>query len=837
MDPNYHKYSVSIDSSGHLAAAAIDGVSLGASGTTYALTTGYVGVSPGDGSLTQNTMWIRVRIYPPSGTMPVETSGAYQSLNAQAVTFSPSNSVAYGAVPITVTAACTPGSDTCDVDSPLGTHLATGTGSATYTISSPKAVGTYTYYANDITNSQHGAATTLTITAVPLILAWSSQCTNPCINYGSAPNPCTTSATVSSYNNQVTANLLLNNQVTGSGTSTVSFNLPTDLIGAYSFVFNALATANYTANSLSYSTSTYVPLYVTNSMAGARTTLAITPATSPYTWNTYYPIKLDISSPDSTLAYGLTQDIGGTPNTLQTGVANIVYIPPANQVSGNYVYQVTESQTGSSNTVILTVAANALSMNSIAAMTPNSPQIQYFQNIDCLAFNSKPLSYSIQSDNPLNQHNANQTGGTCGAVWSNANLTFMPKVTLNYGWTSFVANIVNNPAIGTITQDAMGFVANALSPNSLYSREIVNITHWSQLNFSNIAANTSGSFTYLLNNYTETALFNTGSVSATKLWMPQSAYASPPIILSNISAVSTAPNHFSEINNFCPSTVAPGTYVNWQPHLVPTSYGELYTFQVYQGSGYGAAGYYLIVQEQSPTGIPQVQSYKITSNPFADPLVVGSQYRFVVYTNGCGSQAYASPLSTWTSPVTLTIPLNIIVPSFPFLTANAICSTYMNSTTNSLWVACSGQNPSNFVYKWNIIAQNSTSILGYNSILKVINITGASFAWVYPLNGITTVIINAYWGNSNTVMQNVLTYIPKVNQSVVPLIAGGGLLAIFILLGFVFFGKGEPRLTLIMLLVGLFLCSATLLIAMPAPVFYGVAGTIIIIVVLMESDR
>ena len=105
--------------------------------------------------------WLRQRGYPPSGVMPTVTYGASQGTT---LSISPSNSLFYGTVPITITATCLSSTDTCDVDSPLGTHLAAGTGSATYTILSPLAVGAYTYYANDLTLSMT-SSNTLTIIA------------------------------------------------------------------------------------------------------------------------------------------------------------------------------------------------------------------------------------------------------------------------------------------------------------------------------------------------------------------------------------------------------------------------------------------------------------------------------------------------------------------------------------------------------------------------------------------------------------------------------------------------------------------------------------------------
>ena len=76
-----------------------------------------------------NIYWTRVRAYPPNGVMPSVSFGAVQLSVSLSISPNPST---YGQS-VTLTATC-PIGDSCAIDYPsLGTAIATGTGSATYT--------------------------------------------------------------------------------------------------------------------------------------------------------------------------------------------------------------------------------------------------------------------------------------------------------------------------------------------------------------------------------------------------------------------------------------------------------------------------------------------------------------------------------------------------------------------------------------------------------------------------------------------------------------------------------------------------------------------------------
>ena len=223
---------------------------------------------------TTYVQWIRTRTYPPSGVMPTITYGTIHSAASTTLTFSPSNSVAYGNLPITATAACATG-DSCAVDYPsLGTHVCTGTTSCTYTIpiGSPPNVGSYVFYANDIT-SANAISMTLTINKDNLILAM-----NNCGNQN-LPYSCNTIAYFTATNTvlaeqQNTATLYLNGASKGtttSATNTVS-NTLVNSIGAFSYAFNSPGSANYNSNTVSAYLSALALVYLRNTTANPAVT-------------------------------------------------------------------------------------------------------------------------------------------------------------------------------------------------------------------------------------------------------------------------------------------------------------------------------------------------------------------------------------------------------------------------------------------------------------------------------------------------------------------------------------------------------------------------------------
>ena len=204
-----------------------------------------------------NIYWLRTRAYPPSGVMPTVSFGSVQSASSVSLSISP-NPATYGQS-VTITATCTPNTDSCAIDYPaLGTAIATGTGSATYTYSAYSlAAGTYSsFYANDITAGTTSAAQTLTVNKNSTYTFTLTSCGAQVYPYS-----CNTVGTVATHANQLTASLYLNNNLLGS-TNTVISNTISNSIGYYYYTFNTLGNANYTANSLTANFSSYVPINI-----------------------------------------------------------------------------------------------------------------------------------------------------------------------------------------------------------------------------------------------------------------------------------------------------------------------------------------------------------------------------------------------------------------------------------------------------------------------------------------------------------------------------------------------------------------------------------------------
>ena len=159
--------------------------------------------------------WIRIRTYPPSGVMPATTFGAAVTnggSSGSATLSISANPITYGQS-VTISATCGAG-DSCAVDYPsLGTAVATGTGSASYSIPAfGWAAGTYSsFYANDITAAVNSVGQSLTInknSSYSVSLTYRGASVS---NGQSFPNNLNASGdlvgSVATHNNQLTASL------------------------------------------------------------------------------------------------------------------------------------------------------------------------------------------------------------------------------------------------------------------------------------------------------------------------------------------------------------------------------------------------------------------------------------------------------------------------------------------------------------------------------------------------------------------------------------------------------------------------------------------------------
>ena len=792
-----------------------------------------VSAAEGSGSGTFSVQWVRTRSYPPSGAMPTTTFGSLQSLSTLSLSYSPSSSVAYG-TSVSATATCTPSTDNCAVQQPLGTNLCTGTGSCTYSIPNYLAAGTYTYYGNDITLGTNTLPQTLTVNQATPFLYFNSPLCQTQVWTGT---PCTTTANIVSINNQLTGNFYLNNVFLAS-TNTITSNTQNS-IGTYAYTFNTLGNGNYlpASNTLSYDF--YENAYAKNVLStGAIQTTTFAYPSSPFTYNTYYPIKLYTQSPVNTLSYSLYQTLGASTTLLQANVLNVSYIPPANQITGNYIYSIDSFQQGDSQVLQTVIAANVLNMTDITGpFTFNSPIIQYYENpAYCPTWTVPPVSWSIQSDNPSNQR-SNQSN-QCLDLWSNLNVTFKPKVSLTYnGFSPFTANLLNNPLMtNSITQDKfllVGSNAPIASQTAPYTRILIN---WSSSNQYNLKPqNTLNTYisTFLINNYTFTANTTFNSTPHANIYIPQSNFQNPSAFLSNQSSLTTATNFYKGAGNYCPSTIGYGSKEYISPYLVDAN-GSINEFEIYQNSQYLPPGYYIIVEEATGSGAIQVQSYQMQAIPFGLPLENGVPYKFVIKTPGCTAIAYTSALSIWTSPISLTIPNIVnITPAYNY-TFTSACGTYMNG--NQLTLRCNGTSTNQGVRQWTVDIYNASGLLGFLQLLNQTNFSSTSFTFAYPLtlkNITYAAKVYAATGKATDPIQLSSTWVSS-NTIANFMDAGGAIFALLFVFILAFAGYSRKSLAVLLLDFGLYIGGALDFLPISTVPFFGILLVSIVLIFLFE---
>ena len=280
--------------------------------------------------------YMRVRAYPPNGVMPAASFGSVQTVSRGQLVISP-NPATYGQS-ISITATCTPSTDSCAVEYPIGTEIATGTGSASYSISCTTqancwAVGNYLFSGNDLTSGA-GASSTLVITkATP-----STACT---FNGGALVSGATTNSllasaplacTISTLGSQASSTLTYNSVDEGSSTSGVSFGTAWDNKNN-PFTWSSPATANFTSADFTGSID-YLPYIVLD---------AIAPGGTQYETSTQkFDYELNVSKVFTTANVALTQNNVPIMWSNQTAAKvpqwfNFTYLVPL-QASNDIVY-------------------------------------------------------------------------------------------------------------------------------------------------------------------------------------------------------------------------------------------------------------------------------------------------------------------------------------------------------------------------------------------------------------------------------------------------------------------------------------------------------------------
>ena len=706
--------------------------------TSYlSISTEYAG---GSGTAATDTFdWLRIRTNPPNQIQPTFTSSGIQHY-IPILNITPE--IAFSNSSITIKATCMSG-DTCSIDYPsLGTAIATGTGSATYTYSSNKlSPGIYKYYY---------AIDTITNT-----------------------------------------------------------------------------------NSLAKNISIYFPIFVQNSTSNPANTFPFSTNNGPPVIKNKYPIKIFTNTTYSAI-FSLNQSYNGGANIIeQKNVNNLNYIPPANQVSGNYVYYINESYNGNQLNVEINYTINMTDMNgqltfnslcnTLIQDTPNCALFPYGTN----TFTSKPSSWYIQSDTGLSTYNG--TGSKSNFIqFSNNNVTFTPKIILNYNQFSptysFQLNLTNNPKMqSSITQQSLTFVLS----NTLLTgrRNLANFSIFSQDNFNalndvNLSLRMSG----LFNGYViSKTISNTTANASGKYFLsiPKSNYSNPNILL-NINASVTKPLFYQQADTYCQANIS-DTQTNVYPIGLVDTNGSKYSMYVYSNGGNSAAGYLLEVLEQKGVGSTLVQSLTIPpSIPFPLPLEsVGQQYAFDVYTPNCKTVLFKGAFSQPSNPTYIT--LSSLVPVYIVNKSAAVGSCKLNGYVNGLDnISCFGADSTNLAYSYKLDIYKTTTVAGTTQLVFSGNYTGNSFTAnvLLPENtSYTGTIIALYNDAKNT---GLILYsgviIATVIQLATPLF---GLLAfilfITLLLGAV--STGKAIIVVLFSDVAMFIISLTNLVNIQPSVF------------------
>ena len=571
--------------------------------------------------------------------------------------------------------------------------------------------------------------------------------------------------------------------------------------------------------------------------------------------NIIYPYE--IYTTDNSNIYTLNSIIGTTSTLLQGPSNTITYVAPSNQPSGNYLYSMTEYNGISSTTVSISIS---VSMNDIASPLtfPGTCAnvIQYLTNcagVPGFTSGETPSTWYIATDNPNNFFGgANQiVGGNNIAPFSNRNLTFTPNVILTYNSFSpaikFQANAINNPVlIKGITQNSIGFVAayNTLLSNSL-TRKLFNVNTYDQQFLSTLNAISTFAFNFTINNYTgyEVITIPTniiGSLAENTVWIGNSLYSNPPLVISNIVATSSAASHVSTVNNYFSNTINYGTWPTYDVYLPNIANSTPYSFYIYGCAGYANPGGYIWTSSAGTTGGAPVttQQYQYGTVPFTLYLQSSQSYAFSFW-SALGSLILGQTQSVPSSPINVYLPCattNVINTS-PII--NATC--YGVVSTNSL--VCSGGDTQDYVTSWNIIVTYYPSLLSTQTLFSNV-INGSSFSQAtYQLPNHTTdfyVSVSATLGRNVDpiiwVIQNQPIWTTKGITPNVPY-TYSALYLIIIFFGFIAVAYVNEVAAMIGFPLLLILLNQIGIVQIPGIFAYGLVGIMVVIAILLLTFR
>ena len=550
--------------------------------------------------------------------------------------------------------------------------------------------------------------------------------------------------------------------------------------------------------------------------------------------NYVYPIKLNATSPSNTVNLNLSVSQPFTKVPISSNQV-VSYVPSANSLSQVYSFSLKEYQSPFTP-IYINVTGLALNMTATTgAFTFNSYNGGCLQYLPCLAYNSifqaKPSRWGIFPVNEPTQNARYNVSNTDQFDSPNLQVSFANAVDLVYPFTSYFLNQTDNPAVqATITQSAGCGSANMQLSNTLPSppctREINNITGYSEATKAKIPMNFTVFATYLLNNYTfpSTSALTGNNM---QLYMANSVYQNPTItqVTPSVagSPIGTNQVFYDAINSYCSVNIKPGSYQNYNIYGV-NSNGSLYTFTVYEGYSLTLTGTYMEVYggTAQPTAIA-MQSFKINSNPFSVPLQNGAPYSFKFFT--CTSTLYQTNFSVWGNPITIYLPTNLSVAQYPTPNPITSCNTYPYpyNPGNQIEIVCSGNDSTSLIKSWSLKLYNITSPLS-QSLAAIHNITGDNFTYTFgPLNAKSEyhVLGLAFTGTQPDYTLTVLTYYNPQIYGVLPAVASNSWIVILMVLGAIAIGSKSPALSLLFEAVVLWLIPTFGLAPVPVDLMYG----------------
>ena len=469
--------------------------------------------------------------------------------------------------------------------------------------------------------------------------------------------------------------------------------------------------------------------------------------------------------------------------------------------------------------------------------------IQYFPNgvsIPQTCFTSIPTSWQLNSF-PMVRSKPNVTKNDTFTT----NQTLLPtNIMLTYGQFSpavvFNITLSNNPSVQTSTSlTAFALAATDSAPTPPATRKLINVSTFDTQFQTPLIATTSTSFGIIFNNWTIPNILTSYTAANYLIYMPYGNYANPPATIYNSTSLSSAADYYQSINNYFVATVPYGQWLNYNIDLANTN-ASTYTFQIYQGGGYGAIGYTMVIQLlTSATTLTQVQSYKIQTVPFQLPLENGMQYRFLFYSPQ-QQLLYTSALAIWPNPITIYLPSSVNVT--PFYNPHPIVNCTWNPTpVNFITLDCAGRDTQNFVKSWSVYTYNVSSILAFKTLVNVTNATGASFNSinVFPyINAYYDTQVVAHVGNlTDPSIIAYETHSPSTTQPIIPAAAGGGILAIFMFLAMVFSGAETKSVMLAMSALAVFVLSAINAFPISVIAAWGYFVFVGALIFMFETDR